>query len=177
MLTLDRRLLFPHASRLRDLSRTRRVRLTWLGVALAAAVVVACWVTRRPAVVAQSDAHVMNHDAMLAIDHDTRTSWATPDGQPAALELVFRSARPVDALHLLPSDPPSNGYAIERAHVELFLEGRRVAAVAATFPKPRLGVVEWADVAVGASACDRVRVEVTSFYGKAGAISEVEVSP
>jgi hypothetical protein len=174
MLVVDG-ILLPYASRARDLARSRRTRL----IGLVVAVVVVCgttrWLTRPPAVVAQSDTHAEGHLAWQAIDHDTRTSWAST-GQTGALDLVFRSARPVDSLHLVPSDPPSNGSALERAHVEAYLAGRVVKEIDATFAKPRLGVFEWNDVRVDAPACDRVRIEVEAFRG-AGAIAEVEVRP
>jgi hypothetical protein len=52
-----------------------------------------------------------------------------------------------------------------------------VARVVANFPKPTGDHVEWSDVPLGGAKCDRIRIEVASFYGLSAAIAEVEIKP
>jgi hypothetical protein len=160
------------------LARLRWVRAGRTALAAGLAIFVLYRALHEPdGIQAHSTVHHGPEVALRAIDHDTHTNWATPTGKVGTLELTLRPARPVSSLHLVASNPTWNDRAIESAYVEAFLGSRIVARVVANFPKPTGDHVEWSDVPLGGAKCDRIRIEVASFYGLSAAIAEVEIKP
>jgi hypothetical protein len=83
----------------------------------------------------------------------------------------------VKKLHLIPYNSPFNNRFLKDVHVTAFLGEQPVQAVDYSFKEPPPGSTEpvWVDVPLNAPKCDRIRIDVTSFTGTSGAITEIEV--
>jgi len=160
----------------RDIAGTRRGRrVTVIGLA-AVTVAVLGWWFHTPLVVHATASGSLpgSYAADNAVDDDVKTAWLLPDHQNGWLDLSFGKARSVGKLHLVPGNPPYNDRDVKDAHVTAYLSDRIVKTKGVTFPEPAGADAEWSDVPLD-TKCDRIRIEVRSYYKVGAGIAEVQV--
>jgi hypothetical protein len=150
---------------LADPRQLARIRLARIGAVVALVVLVPsffAWWTHGPAIKEARASGQNGPDGPdHAIDGNLRTNWGLPDGKRGWLDLVLTSPRSVK----------------KDVHVTAFLAEQPVQAVDYSFKEPPPGSTEpvWADVPLNAPKCDRIRIDVSTFSGTSGAITEIEV--
>lgn len=118
------------------------------------------------------------------IDRDEMTYWHLPPGETGMIELRFGEPRDVRAVRLLNAhdlhadnenrkDRRRFGHASRDIVIRAFAGDRLIAEAEATLAQ----VVDWRreTIEIEAPGADRIRIEVTSFYGEGGGLAEVEV--
>ncbi len=160
-----------------DISATRRARVsTTVGLLLLTVVVLAWWFHTPLVLHATASAQFMgNYPAENVVDDNPKTAWLLPDKQTGWVDVTLGKPRWVGGLRIVSSNPPYNDRSVEKARIEAFAGDRIVKTADVTFREPPAGTEpDWTDVSLGAK-CDRVRINVQSFYKNAASIAEVQI--
>ncbi|MBX3275030.1 MAG: hypothetical protein KF729_32495 [Sandaracinaceae bacterium] len=121
-----------------------------------------------------------------AVDRDEMSYWHLPPGETGWLELTLSPPRDVSALrvmnaHDLHADDQNRydrrrfDHASRAIVVRAYAGGREVAAT--EYELTRLRALDRDTIPLEARGVERIRIEVTSFWGAGGGLAEVEVLP
>ena len=161
-----------------DLERIRNARITWAVAAGAVLLflLIAAFRAPRFAHATASGQYGPDNGPEKAYDGDVATGWDLPDhvGQ-GWIDFELGKARPVRALHILPSNPPYNDRDIKDARIEAMLGEAIVKSIDLTFPEPTGQAARWSDVALDAPKCDHIRITAKSNYKLGLGIAEIEL--
>jgi hypothetical protein len=168
----------PYLADPRQFARIRRVRIGAVAALVVLVPAFFAWWGHGPAIKEARASGQNGPDGPdHAIDGNLKTNWGLPDGKRGWLDLVLTSPRSVKKLHLVPYNSPFNNRFLKDVHVTAFLGEQPVQAVDYSFKEPPPGSTEpvWVDVPLNAPKCDRIRIDVSTFTGTSGAITEIEV--
>jgi hypothetical protein len=118
------------------------------------------------------------------LDRDENTYWHLPAGEKGWIDLHFDPPRDVRALRILNAhdlhvddrqryDRRPFGHASRRIDVRTYAGGREVARTEHALA--RVADFEQVTIPIDARSVERIRIEVTEFWGAGGGLAEVEV--
>jgi hypothetical protein len=150
-------------------ARVRRFVLAGSALLLVVAVVMVLWA--RPRVVA-SASYSQEYPAYQAYDGVDSSEWLLPESSQGWIELRLRNPRSVRVVRLL--NAHNRDRAAERVRVTAYVGDKAVGSAEGKFK----GIMEKRsalDLTIKASGVTKVRVEILSFFGRGGGLSEIEL--
>lgn len=152
--------------------RIRRIALAGTALVILAVVIGILWARPR---IAASATFSTEHPAYHVYDGVDSTEWLLPEASAGWVELRLRSSRTIKTVRLVNCH---NRYYMDRAaekvRVTAYAGGKQVGTAEGKFK----GIVEkrsTLDLNIKASGVTRVRVEIQSWFGRGGGLSEIEL--
>jgi hypothetical protein len=167
-----------HLAKPEQLARLRRGRIAFAAATVVFLLGFAVWSGRAGPAIKEARASAQNgpDSADRAIDGNAKTNWGLPEGKRGWLDVILTSPRTVKKVRLIAYNSPYNNRFLKDVRVTAFLGEQPVQSMDYTFKAPPAGAEGvWSEIPLNAPKCDRVRIDVISYDGISGAISEIEI--